>query len=199
MEVETGGPGLGNYTPARERLLGTDRGQDHQAPTPEATELADRALRECPTAGDVALGEAAQLRCRARRLGLRADTDGPQGGNREGQPQALCPGRIEHLGLLPVPAAPFAVFEARSPYHATSAADGGRSVSTNHGSRYPASQRASSVQDSWRAGVAKQTTGPAHRWPIWPTTWVRGRKVVAVWGRYWPWRLMRRNGCHPSC
>ena len=59
----------------------------------------------------MALGQACQVQPRLGGVGLAAHTDGPQGGDRQSSPEALGPGRVEHLGLLPMPPTPFAVFE----------------------------------------------------------------------------------------
>ena len=197
-------PRLGDSTPTWKCLLDTDRGEDHQASTPEATELADRMRMGCPATGDMACGEAAQLRGRARCRSLTPDTDGPQGGHREGQPQAFRPGRVEQLGLLPVLAAPFAVFEAAfdpGPQPIPGHIGGVRGAVSQPQPRVaipgiPASQQHTGQLAGWR-GTADNRAGPSladlakHL--------AQGRKAVAVWGRYWPCRLIRRNGCHPSC
>jgi hypothetical protein len=58
------------------------------------------------------LGELAHLGPWLREVGLAADTDGPSGRHRQGEPEPLRPCGRQHLGLFPMPATALAVFEA---------------------------------------------------------------------------------------
>ena len=83
-----------------------------------------------------------------RRVGLSfrfaTNRQQPPCGDSNRHPQSLCPRRVIHARVLPLPTVPFAAFEARSiqalkPYQQASAHSGTRSVSQrliNAGSRY---------------------------------------------------------------
>src|SRR5262249_48387196 len=67
----------------------------------------------------------------------------------------------------------------RSPYQHTSAAAGGRSVSTSHGSVYPSSQRASSVPRSCLGTSWNAWPRPCHCVPTVGTNAARGRRCFS--------------------
>ena len=103
------------------------------------------------------LAGARAVTCRTELAGIVSSASPPtlSSHNRhsDGQPQACGPLRLAHVGALPLPAGAFGILkpcsiQARNPYQQVVLASGSRSVRSNHGSLYPASQQASSVQYS---------------------------------------------------
>jgi hypothetical protein len=122
-------------------------------------------------------------------FGLTAHTDHPQGRHRQDQPLSLGPLRIGHLGVVPLPASSFEIFEPlldppRRRYQMTSLVCGGRSVSSRQGCPEPSSQRASKVPVT--GCPLKPCTDPCQAVPGRGTTAVSGCQAEP-----------RRNGNSP--
>src|SRR5713101_2759222 len=84
------------------------------------------------------------------------------------------------------------------PYQTTVACSGAKSVTTNHTSSSPSSQRASRVQRKRLFSCEKQSTVPHQALPTTGAALARLRNVPSPSGRKWPCLLMRINGCQQS-
>lgn len=113
MGVKTFRPGLGDQLPEWQGLAIDQRRNQQQ---PSATKTTDRPRRARPagsTAGDMGRGEVIQPWHRQACLRLTPDAHHPQGRHRHRQPEPFGAARVAHLGLFPMPAAPFGILEAR--------------------------------------------------------------------------------------
>src|SRR5437899_13011672 len=84
------------------------------------------------------------------------------------------------------------------PYQMAVACAGGKSVTINHTSSYPSSQRASKVHRKRLPSPEKQSTFPHQALPTSGAAVARLRNFLSPCGRKLPCLLMRMNGCQPN-